>query len=271
MLTDDLRRAFAEFVGTFTLVFAACGSVLASAIAFANLFAQPGGNVFANGLALVAVALAYGLAYAVMASAVGHISGAHFNPATTLAFFVTQRITAVLAGLYWVAQFGAAALAALLLKWIVGTEGTRNSVRLGAPVLGGGIDKWQALVLETVLTAFLVWVVFAAIADPRGTFGVVAGLAIGLVLTMDVLIGGAFTSGAVNPARAFGPQLVQNFWDKAWIWYAGPFAGAAIAGILYDWLYLRPVPRPLPITSGETVVVESATVVERAPGEATGL
>ncbi len=110
---DAMRRSFAEFVGTFAVVFVAAGSVLVSATIFGELFGQPGGAAVATGLTLVATALAYGLTVAVMVSAVGHISGGHFNPAVTLGFVVTGRIAAVLAVFYWIAQFAAAALAAL--------------------------------------------------------------------------------------------------------------------------------------------------------------
>ncbi len=254
MELDPLRRGFAEFVGTFALVLAAAGSLLVSATAFGQLFGQPGGAAFASGLALVATALAYGLAVAVMTSAVGHISGGHFNPAITLGFLVTGRIAAVLAVVYWLAQLAAAALAALLLRWIF-TADLRNLVRLGAPAVGGGIDHWQAVVIEAVLTFFLVWVVFATAADPGGAFKSIAGLAIGLTVTFDVFVGGPLTGAAMNPARAFGPELVQNAWTDAWVWYAGPFAGGALAATVYDWLYLGPE-RPLPVGVPETGVDE---------------
>src|ERR687888_1060519 len=113
---DPLRRGFAEFVGTFTLVFIGAGSILTFGKLFAVAFAQ-GGALQITGLGLVAVALAHGLAIAVMVSALGHISGGHFNPAITLGFFVTRRIATSLALVYWLAQFAGAACAALLLRW----------------------------------------------------------------------------------------------------------------------------------------------------------
>ena len=81
---------------------------------------------------------------------------------------------------------------------------------------------------------------FATAVDPGGTFKSVAGLAIGFTITLDVLMGGPITGAAMNPARAFGPELIQNFWTNAWIWYSGPLAGATLAALAYDWLYLRP-------------------------------
>ena len=108
--------------------------------------------------------------------------------------------------------------------------------------------------IEIVLTFFLVWVVFATAADPGGTFKSIAGLAIGLTITLDVLMGGPLTGAAMNPARAFGPQLVQNDWTKCWVWYAGPVVGASAAALIYEWLYLRM--RPLPVGPPETGVIE---------------
>jgi aquaporin TIP len=250
---DPPRRGFAEFVGTFTLVFAGAGSILTFGKLFAGAFAQ-GGGAQITGLGLVSVALAHGLAIGVMVSAVGHISGGHFNPAVTLGFLLTRRLAPLLALTYWVMQLAGAASAALLLRWLF-TAQERNVVALGAPALGSGISHWQGLVIEIVLTFFLVWVIFATAADPGGTFKSIAGLAIGLTITLDVLMGGPLTGAAMNPARAFGPELVQNTWKNCWVWYAGPFAGGALASLAYEWLYLRPL-RPLPVGPPETGVIE---------------
>ena len=250
---DPLRRGFAEFVGTFTLIFAGAGAILSFAKLFAAAFAQGGGGQI-TGLGLVAVAFAHGLAIAVMVSAVGHISGGHFNPAITLGFFLTRRLAPTLTLAYWIAQLAGASCAALLLRWFF-SESERNVVALGAPALGTGVSGWQGFVIEIVLTFFLVWVVFATAADPGGTFKSIAGLAIGLTITMDIFMGGPLTGAAMNPARAFGPELVQNTWGDAWVWYAGPFAGGALAALAYELLYLRPL-RPLPVGPPETGVIE---------------
>jgi aquaporin TIP len=106
-------------------------------------------------------------------------------------------------------------------------------------------------VIEGVLTFFLVWVIFATAADPRGTFASIAGLAIGLTITLDIYIGGPYTGAAMNPARAFGPDLVQNIWSDAWVWWVGPLVGGALAALLYEYLYLRPV-SPEPVGPPET-------------------
>jgi MIP family channel proteins len=252
---DPLRRGFAEFVGAFTLTFAGAGATLAFTKLFLSPFLQGGGSAdLASGLALVGIAFANGLAIGVMVSALGHISGGHFNPAITLGFLLTRRLAGVLALVYWAAQFGAAACAAILLKWFFPMQ-VRNTAKLGAPALGHHVTTWQGFVVEIILTFFLVWVVFATAADPGGTFKSIAGLAIGLTITMDVLMGGPLTGAAMNPSRAFGPELVQNAWHNCWIWYAGPFVGGGIAALVYEWLYLRP-PRPFPVGPPETGVIE---------------
>ena len=261
---EPLHRGFAEFVGTFAVVFAAVGALLVTPILFAQFFVPTaqGGAAFATGLSLVATGLAYGLMYAIMISAVGHISGGHFNPAVTAGFLVTRRISPLLAGVYWVAQFGGAALAALILRWIFPAV-ARNAVLLGAPVKSALINDWRAVVLEAILTFILVWVYFATATDPRGSFKQVAGLLIGLVVAVGVFAGFALSDGILNPARALGPQLVQHHWTDWWVWYLGPFGGAVIGALVYDFLYLTPTLRPaLPVGLVE------AGVEETAPGEA---
>jgi aquaporin TIP len=221
MENDILRRSAGEFVGTFALVLIGAGAIM-------------------SGAELVGVAFAHGLVIAVMVSSLGHITGGHFNPAVTFAFFVTRRIEPLLAAAYWIAQFAGAALAALLLLWIYPTDRT-DPTHLGAPSVNDAVSLGAGFVVEMLLTFFLVWVIFATAADPRGAFKSIAGLAIGLTITFDILMGGPLTGAAMNPARAFGPQLVGSFWADGWIYYVAPLLGAALAGIAYDRLYLRPL------------------------------
>src|SRR5207237_278102 len=110
----------------------------------------------------------------------------------------------------------------------------------GAP----GTDAGRGFVLAAILTFFPVTAVFATAVDPRGAFKSIAGLAIGLTITIDVLFGGPLTGAAMNPARAFGPELIGNFWGSGWIYYVGPALGAVVAAVGYDWLYLRPLAPP---------------------------
>jgi len=233
---DYLRRGTAEFIGTFALIFVGAGSV-----GFART--------------LTDIALAHGLVIAVFVSAFGWISGGHFNPAVTLGFLVTRRIAPVLAVWYWLVQFGGAAAAALLLKWVLPSS-VESSSNLGVPALGGGIGSSEAVVVEAVLTFFLVLVVFATAVDERGAFKQIAGLAIGFTIALDILMAGVLTGGAMNPARAFGPQLVGNHWSHFWIWYVGPLAGGVIAASIYELLYLRPGEPLEPVGRPETGLEE---------------
>jgi len=238
---DALRRAVAEFVGTFTLIFIGVGSIVA-----ANTIHDP---------SLIGVAIAHGLAIGVMVSALGHISGAHFNPSITFGLLVTKRIKPALAGVYWVAQLAGAALAALLVRDLL-PRGATEAVSLGVPALGNGVDAASGFGLEAILTFFLAWVVIASAVDPRGTFKSIAGLAIGLTITIDILFGGPFTGAAMNPARAFGPQLVGDHWANGWVWYAGPILGATVAAVMYELLYLRPARKLEDVGSANSGVLE---------------
>ena len=141
------------------------------------------------------------------------ISGGHFNPAVTFGFFVTRRISPSLAGFYWLVQLSAATLAALLLKWVL-PHSNGKSVDYGAPVVHAGLNAGKGVTIEAVLTFFLVWVIFATAVDPRGTFKQIAGLAIGLTITLDILMGGGLTGAAMNPARAFGTAARNRALDE---------------------------------------------------------
>ena len=236
MFEDALRRAVAEFVGAFALIFIGVGSIVT-----ANSIHDP---------SLIGVAIAHGVTIAVMVSAVGHISGGHFNPAITLSFLATRRMTARLAVVYWIAQFGGAFVAAAILRLLF-----KHSLFIGSVPHAGGFGAGKGLIVEIILTFFLVWAVYATAVDPRGAFKSIAGLAIGLTITMDVFMGGPLTGAAMNPARAFGPELVGNFWGEGWIYYLGPAVGALIAAFAYDYLYLRPT-RPAVVGTPESGVAE---------------
>jgi aquaporin TIP len=228
---DSLRRGVAEFVGTFTLIFIG------------------GGAGIASGQDIVAVALANGLAIGIMVTNLGHISGGHFNPAITLGFLTTRRITVQLAVVYWVSQFLGAIVAAAILRGLF----THAQFVASVPHAGGHGGK--GLVVEAILTFFLVWAVWATAVDPRGAFKSIAGLAIGLTITIDVLMGGPLTGAAMNPARAFGPELASGMWGEGWIYWLGPIIGALLAALVYDALYLRP-PSPTVVGTPESGVAE---------------
>jgi aquaporin Z len=219
---DVSRKFVAEFIGTFTLIFIG------------------GGAGIMSGSDIVAVALANGLAIGIMVSNFGHISGGLFNPAITLGFLATKRIKAGMAVLYWIAQFGGAVVAAAALRWLL--HKPRFDGAIPTIPRSAYIDPGRGMVIEAVMTFFLVVAVFATAVDPRGAFKAIAGLAIGLTITIDVFFGGPLTGAAMNPARAFGPQLIGNVWTDGWIYYVGPALGALVAAVGYEWLYLRPMP-----------------------------
>ena len=221
---EPQRKLIAEFVGTFTLIFLGVGAGIVSS-----------GDI-------VAIALAHGLAIALMVTAVGHISGGHFNPAVTLAMLVTGRIELSEAIRYWFAQLAGAAGAALVLLATLGTSIRDAGVNVGTPGIGAGFDAKNALVAEIVGTFFLVFVIFGVAVDKRGTFKILAGLPIGLMITADILALGGVSGAAMNPARWFGPALVSGHFDDFWIWIVGPAIGALLAAFVYDNLLLRGTP-----------------------------
>jgi len=218
---DYLRRGTAEFIGTFAVTFFAAGTLMVGSAG------------------LLGLAIAYGLTYALMWTAFGHISGGNFNPAVTLGFVSTRRIDIKLGGVYWLAQFGGACIASLLLWWIFPTEAIKPA-RLGAPLLNSLIGSGAGLVLEALMTFFLVLAIYAIAVDDRGAVKAVSGFGMGLVITVCVLAGAPLTGAAMNPARAFGPELVNRVWESyTWIYYVGPFAAAVIAAVGYEWLFLE--------------------------------
>jgi aquaporin TIP len=239
-----LRRGVAEFVGTFTLIFIGGGAGIA-----VSAYSPTAGG-------LLAIALANGLAIGIMVTNLGHISGGHFNPAITLGFVATRRITPLLAVVYWVSQLAGAISAAFILRYLA----SEAAVGFGAAPVPHTPDG-KAFVLELIMTFFLVWAVWATAVDTRGAFKAIAGLAIGLTITIDVLMGGPSTGAAMNPARALGPELAGNTWSGWWIYWLAPIAGALIAALVYEYLYLTPL-RPTPVGPPESGVEEPR------PGEA---
>jgi aquaporin TIP len=236
MAPDVLRRSVAEFIGAFTLIFIG------------------GGAGIVSGNDIVAVALANGLAIGIMVSNLGHISGGHFNPAITLGFLTTRRISLQIAVSYWIAQFLGAVVAASILR------GFFHKAVVGAAPHAPGFGAGKGFVLELILTFFLVFAVWATAVDPGGAFKAIAGLAIGLTISIDVLMGGPLTGAAMNPARAFGPQLLSGMWGEGWIYYLGPALGALLAAHLYEYLYLGPA-------SPAVVGTVESGVAEPRPGE----
>jgi aquaporin NIP len=208
------RRALAEGIAAFTLVFAGCGAIVANA-------------VYGGTLGTVGIALVFGLVIMVMIYAIGHLSGAHINPAVTLAFTLTRHFPPREAAAYVVAQIAGAVAAALALLAIWPSQ----PAALGATVPTIGVGS--ALVYEGLLTAFLMFVIMAVATDTRAV-GAGAAIAIGGTIGLDALFGGPVTGASMNPARSLGPALAAWEWRDLWIYLAGPIAGAALGGLAYQ-------------------------------------
>lgn len=208
-----------EFLGVFLLTFAGAGAIIGT-----------------GGQDLVAIALAHGLAIAVMIAAVGHISGGVFNPAIAVGLMATGKLPVARGLAFIAAQVLGGIAAALLLKGIFPAEAV-DRVALGTPLPGAGVSPLQALLVEIVLTFFLMFVIFGVAVDTRVS-GPLAGLAIGLTITLDILMGGGISGAAMNPARSFGPAIVQNAWTANWVYWVGPILGALAAAFLYQTLLL---------------------------------
>lgn len=221
------QKLVAEFIGTFALIFFGAGSICA------DQYLRSSG-----GIGLLAIALAHGLAIGIMVSALGHVSGGHYNPAITIGVWVTKRINTIDALLYWVAQLAGGVVAAFILKAVI-PDDTWRAVALGTPELARDFPVWAGMSLEAVTTFFLVLVVFATAIDERGAFKAIAGFGIGLTITIGILVAGPLTGAALNPARFFGPALAANHWANVGVYWIGPLAGGFIAGLLYDGLYLK--------------------------------
>jgi aquaporin TIP len=227
-MKDSWRHFVAEFIGTFALVFVGGASIM-----LAKDTGSPAG--------LLEIALAHGLILAVMVTALMRISG-HFNPAVTAGFLVTRRIEPMMAGVYVVAQLMGAIMGAYLLKWtfpVALFEATRGGGQSVALQLSGA----QAFVLEAVATFFLVITVFGTAVEPRAPR--IGGLAIGLVVTADILALGPLTGGSMNPARSFGPAVASGVFEAQSIYWLAPITGAILAALLYEHLFLRRETEPV--------------------------
>jgi MIP family channel proteins len=216
------RRSLAEALGTFGLVFIGTGSVITKYFPDANY-------------GVLGVAVAHALVLSVMITATMSISGGHLNPAVTLGLLATRRTTPSTAGAYIVAQLVGAVLASLLIKTIYPVAVWR-AASLGTPSIAGSITLPQALIVETVLTFFLVSAVFGTCVNPDAPK--VGGFGVGLVLLFDIIVGGPLTGAAMNPARAFGPALVSGQWVGHLVYWVGPIVGGVLAALFWEHLLL---------------------------------
>ncbi len=213
----SFKPLVAEFIGTFTLIFIGVGSIAADYIS--------GGK-----LGLTGIALAHGLAIAVMVSATAAVSGGHLNPAVTIGLWFVQKINSTNAIAYVIAQCLGAIFAALLIKGAI-PAAVLTAVSMGTPALGTGISANAGLLTEIVLTFFLVFVVYGTGVDVRAPK--CGGLFIGLTVALDILMGGPISGAAMNPARYIGPALLGGGLQNWWIYIVGPICGGILAAAIY--------------------------------------
>lgn len=221
-----VRKAVAEVIGTFGIVFFGCGSVMVA-------------ERFPGALSWVAIPVVFGLVVAAMVYTLGHISGAHFNPAVTAAFAVIRRFPASDLPLYWVAQVVGAFLAVALLAFLLPA----------GPGFGATLPKvpeLQAFAWEFTLTFLLMFVVMGVATDTRAV-GSMAGAVIGATVMLCAFIGGPVTGASMNPARSLAPAIAQRAWEPLWLYFLGPILGAIAAAMIYEWIRVE---SPAPHSSG---------------------
>jgi aquaporin NIP len=223
-VTPSLRkRVGAELVGTYMLVTVGCGAVMV--------------NTNTGALTHIGVAFTFGLMVTGLVAAVGHISGAHFNPAVTLAFAVTRHFPWRDVIAYVGGQIVGAVAGAITLRILLGT-----AANLGATLPTGSV--WQSLGLEILLTAILMFVIIAVATDSHAA-GQLAAIAIGATVTLNALWGGPISGASMNPARSFGPALIAGVWQDQWVYWLGPIIGAVLGAAIYQFLR-SPADQPLP-------------------------
>jgi len=221
------RKLVAEAIGTFFLCFAGIGAILST---------QPPIN---SGAGLLGIALAHGLALGIAVSIFAGISGGHHNPAVTIGFLSTGRISAPLAGAYMIAQLIGATLAAAACNAIFPTEAI-TAAKLGIPLPAEWVSVPVLLLSEFIMTFLLMTAIFGTAVDNRAPSMKLGGFAIGLTVAFDILAGGPVTGASMNPARSFGPALVYgDFSFHGWYWLA-PAAGAIAAALLFHHVLLQP-------------------------------
>ncbi|MEQ1704606.1 MAG: aquaporin [Rickettsiales bacterium] len=208
MIKNLYQKCLAEFIGTFALLFFGCGSIMLGTIPD---FAVP---------------LIFGAIVATMIYTVGHISGAHLNPAVTLAFAITRHFPVRQVIPYWLAQFIGGIAAIALLSTIMPASASYGAT---IPTVSTSI----ALIWEIVLSAFLMFVIIAVATDTRAE-GVMAGIAIGTIVALCSYLGGTFTGASMNPARSLAPALFQDTMNIMWIYLTAPFIGTTIGAAIYQ-------------------------------------
>lgn len=213
------KKIVAEFFGTFGLIFMGAGAIMM--------------NEYTRGaLGLLGIAVAHGLAISLGVAVTAHISGGHLNPAVTAGFLVTRRMDGKTGVVYVIAQLAGAWVAALFLRALFPPDAAAKS-NLGTPALAPGVPFVSGIVIEIILTFFLVLVIFGTAVDPRGPKAIFP-FCIGMTVAMDILAGGPLTGASMNPARTLGPALAYWFWDGHLVYWVGPIVGGILGALLYD-------------------------------------
>lgn len=219
------RACLAEAIGAFALCFIGAGAII--------LNQKTGGAV-----GLIGIALAHGLILSVMITAMGHVSGAHYNPAVTIGFMVTKRTDGGTGAAYIISQLVGGTVAGILLR-VIFDAGVWEKVNLGTPALAGDVSFGMGILIEVILTFFLVIAIWGSAVDERRPD--VGGFAIGLTVSADILMGGPLTGAAMNPARAFGPALAGGGFDGVnhLVYWIGPIIGGVAAAALYNSVLIK--------------------------------
>lgn len=226
---DAWRSSLAEMIATFLFVFIGAGSVVSTEIFLDHADSSRTGAKF------LLIATSHGLAIAILVSAIGKISGGHINPAVTFAMALVKKMSISKAIMYIAAQLSGAILGALLLSSVIPEVLHKG---LGTHSLAMYIDPSSGVVIETVLTFTLVFVIFTTAVSSRG-LGNVAPFAIGVTVLIDHLVAIPLTGASMNPARTLGPAFATGSWDNHWVYWAGPLLGAGIAALIYTYIYER--------------------------------
>jgi len=216
-----MKALIAELVGTFALVFIGAGSICTDSLT-------------SGGIGLLGIALAHAVVLSIMVSACMYISGSHFNPAVTIAIWSLKKISGKTALKYILFQLLGAVMGAILLL-IIFPKDAWEPVFLGTPTLGPNISFASGVLVEAILTFFLVFAILATAVDPKGPKQL-SGFSIGLVLLFDILMGGPLTGAAMNPARTFGPALISGFWSAHLVYWVGPIIGSLLAVFVYTYI-----------------------------------
>lgn len=221
-----IQPLVAEFLGTFFLCFAGIAAILSATPAVGS------------GAGIVGIALAHGLALSVAVNAFGGISGAHFNPALSVGFFITGRLPLFSLGPYIAVQLLGATTAAIICRMMFPVEAVVQA-QLGLPLPAVWASPMAIVLGEFVMAFLLMIAVFGTAVDVRGQGVKIGGFGVGLTVAFNILAAGALTGASMNPARSFGPALVVGNFAWHWVYWLGPIAGASVAAVLYEKIILE--------------------------------